>query len=250
MASSLPAYWSSEACAARATRFGRFLVIWRSRCKWSQYEIPKWADAAGFVGPAVGTVSQLERGRVSTPTMALFAALAEVNRRLVAGDFSGVVNGRLMERLKGGVPVVDRAGNPWGFHQFVSAFHVPDQVDGEIWEASGASSKPAPAVTAEELERVNNRLADGFRAIATQLKPLSRALRIAGMVAPPGEREAYEEALGGLGYEKKTLERLWDSEAGDWAPLVWLQTLEHQQSNANGGGVTQDCSGLMLHAAQ
>lgn len=225
--SSSPSYWSGEACTARAERFGRFLVAWRKRCRWSQYEIPRWSDAGDFVGPAIGTVSQLERGRIATPTMALFAGLAEVNRRLVERDFTGISTRKLLDRLEHGVPVLDADGQPWGFDQFVRAFHLPDQVSGEIWDATG-TQRPAPVITVAELARVNTTLADGFREWSAANKPLSRALRTAGMAAPPSEREAYEDALGGLGYDPKTLGRLWDAEAGDWAPLVWWRSLlEH-----------------------
>jgi hypothetical protein len=219
---SSPAYWSAEACAARAERFGRFLVGWRKRCGWSQYELPRWAEDAGFVGPAIGTVSQLERGKVTTPTMGLFASLAEVNRRLIEQDFSGVTDRRRLERIHNGVPVLDADGVPWDFQMFVSAFHLPHQVTGEIWEASG-SGTPAPVLTDDDLAEVNETLTDGFRQLARELRPLSKALQLAGKAAPPAEREAYEDALGGMGYDKATLQRLWDAEAGRWAPLTWLQ---------------------------
>lgn len=229
MPASSPAYWSSEACAARAERFGLFLVAWRKRCGWTQYEIPRWSDAAGFVGPAIGTVSQIENGRISTPTMSLFAGLAEVNRRLVDRDFAGVATRKLLDRLQQGVPVLDDRGQPWGFHEFVSAFHLPDQVSGEIWKVSG-QQQPAPPLTDKELEQVNSTLAQGFRELLQTTKPLSRALRLATMVAPPPEREAYEEALNGIGYSREALERLWDGQAGQWAPLVWWGSLQKASS--------------------
>lgn len=207
------------------------MVIWRHRNGWSQYEIPKWADAAGFVGPAIGTVSQLERGRVTTPTMSLFAGLAEANRRLAAGDFSGVTSRKLMDRLKGGIPVVDRTGHPWAFHEFVSAFHLPDQVNGELWEASAANHKVKPELTAEELERVNSTLHTGFAALVEEVRPRSRALHLAGKVAPAGDRrDEFEDALSGMGYTAETLLPLWDAAAGEWAPLVWWGQLRRAGS--------------------
>lgn len=225
---SSPSYWSSDAAIARAERFGRFLLAWRKRCGWSQYEFPRWAKAADFVGPATGSVSQLERGTVKTPTMELFAGLAELNRRLVEQDWSGITDRRLLDRVKAGVPVFDASGLPWGFHEFVSAFHLPHQVTGEIWDASGGT--PAPTLTREDLERVNHTLATGFRELSREVRPLSKALQLAGKAAPPAEREAYEDALGGLGYDHQTLQRLWDSDAAQWAPLVWWETLQQGRS--------------------
>lgn len=213
---------------------------WRHRCGWSQYELPKWGEAAGFVTPAIGTMSQLERGRVSTPTMALFAGLEEANRRLVAKDFSGVVDARLRERLRGGVPVLSRSGEPWAFHQFVAAFHLPNQVDGEIWEASGLSTEPAPELTAGELDRVNQVLAKGFRALAREIRPPSKAMEMASKLAPPAERPAYQDALIGIGYDPEVLQRLWDTEAGEWAPLVWWANLRPKQRSESGGGGDSD----------
>ena len=226
-----PLYWSADATAARAARFGRFLVLWRKRCGgWSQYEIPRWGEAAGFISPAIGTVSQLERGKVQTPTMSLFAGLAEVNRRLVERDFSGVSDRRLLGRLERGIAVLDDDGKPWGFHEFVSAFHLPHQVNGELWEASAGSGKPAPELSRPELERVNRTLADGFSNFSREVRPLSKALQLASKAAPPAEREAYEDALGGLGYDRKTLAGLWDGDAGEWAPLVWWGSLQQERA--------------------
>lgn len=229
MGSTLPSYWSADAASARAARFGRFLLAWRSRAGWTQYELPKWAKAAGFIGPAVGSVSQLENGAIKTPSMGLFASLAEVNRRLVDGDFSGVKDRRLLERLQKGVPVLDAAGRPWGFDEFVKAFHLPDQVSGEIWDSSGGRNAMAPELNAAELERVNSTLSGGFRQLVQDVKPLSRALTMAAKAAPPAEREAFEEALTGLGYSVERLAGLWDPAAGEWAPLVWWSAM-HRQS--------------------
>lgn len=228
---STPGYWSSENCQARARRFGRLLILWRQRCGWSQYEIPRWSDACGFIGPAIGTVSQLERGKVTTPTMGLFAGLAEVNRRLAAQDFNGVTSRKLLDRLQGGVPIIDADGNPWEFHQFVSAFHLPHEVSGELWDATSASSKPTPKLTDLELERVNTALVAGFREFAKSEGLRSKALGIAGKAAPPAERMAYEDALL-FGYDAEQLAKLWDADAGEWAPLLWLASMQQENSAA------------------
>jgi transcriptional regulator with XRE-family HTH domain len=229
---SSPSYWSTENCQNRARQFGRLLVAWRHRSGWSQYEIPRWAEAAGFIGPAIGTVSQLERGRVTTPTMSLFASLGEINQRLVAQDFSGVTSRKLLDRLKGGVPILDADGNAWDFHAFCNAFHLPHLVNGPIWDAITNGGKPAPELTPAELERVNTTLRDGFLLLAAEVRPLSRALQLAGRCAPAGEREAYEDALGGIGYERDQLQQLWDGEAGEWSPLIWLTAVREERQAA------------------
>ncbi len=224
MVATSPSYWSIENCQDRARRFGQLLIAWRKRCGYAQADIPKWADICGFVGPAIGTVSQLERGRVTTPTMGLFAGLAEVNRRLAEQDWSGLTKRQMIDRISAGVPILSASGRPWGFHEFVNAFHLPHLVDGELWESITAAA-PAPVLTDEELDRVNRTLQQGYRALVRGGQSPSAALQMASRLAPPGERPAYERALGVFGYEREELQPLWDGQAGEWAPLVWWQQL-------------------------
>lgn len=222
-------YWSVEQAQLRAVRFGRLMRAWRSRCGWSQYELPSWGKQAGFVAPSIGTMSQVERGIAKNPHLKLFAGLAEANRRLAEADFSGVHDRKLLNRLKSGVPVLDAAGVPWTFPEFVSAYHLPHQVTGEIWQSSGLLGAQMPELSTAELERVNQAIAEGFLEVAKRNKPITKALLMAIRVAPPAERAAYEAALGGEGYDSAALKKLWDEEAGQWLPLVWLQQLQQQQ---------------------
>jgi hypothetical protein len=106
---------------------------------------------------------------------------------------------------------------------------MPHLVDGELWTASGGSATSAPKLTAEELDRVNAALSDGFLELARTNKPITRAMLQAVRVAPPDQRERYEDALSGLGYDAKTLQPLWDEEQGEWAPLLWLGQLLRQE---------------------
>lgn len=232
MVTTTPSYWSTQNCQARAAQFGKLLIAWRNRCGYAQADIPKWADICGFVGPAIGTVSQLERGRVTTPTMGLFAGLAEVNRRLVEQDWSGLTSRRLLDRISGGVPITDATGRPWEFHDFCNAFHLPHLVSGELWDAINSAKAAPPELTDEELERVNTTLHQGYRSMVRRGVPPSTALHMASRFAPPGERPAYERALGVFGYEAEELQSLWDAEHGEWAPLIWWQQLQDQQQAA------------------
>ena len=230
MAYSTANYWSKDAGKRRAARFGHFLASWRRRCGWSQYELPRWGKLSGFVAPSNGAISGLENGETESPRMALFAGLAEANRRIAEGDFSGVTDRKLLNRLQEAVPVVDATGRPWEFQEFVSAFHMPHMVSGDIWEASGSQRAQAPELTEEELARVNHALHSGFLELARTIKPINQALLMARKAAPPDQREAYEDALSGLGYSRDALQRLWDQEAGEWAPLVWLGALQKTQA--------------------
>lgn len=228
---SLPSYWSSEAATARAERFGRFLLVWRLRCGWTQYELPAWGRACGFVCPAIGTMSQLERGTVKTPQMALFAGLAEANSRLAAEDFTGITDGRLKERIKAGVAITNAAGAAWGFDDFAHAFHLPHLVNGELWEASSNRNLPAPELTDAELERVNDQLRNGLALLRQQVG--AKALKLAVAAAPPDQRDNYGDALF-FGYDRETLELLWDPAGGEWSPLQWLSKLNEGRGPGQG----------------
>lgn len=225
-----PSYWSVENCQARAVRFGKLLIAWRNRCSYAQADVPRWADQCGFVGPAIGTVSQLERGRVTTPTMGLFAGLAEVNRRLAVQDWSGITSNKMLDRISRGVPILDATGRPWEFHDFVNAFHLPHLVSGELWDTVSSAAAAPPELSDGELERVNSTLQDGYRLLVRKGMAPSAVLNSASRLAPPGERPAYERALTVIGYEREELQRLWDGEAREWAPLVWWQQWLEQQA--------------------
>lgn len=229
MAYSTANYWSREAGRRRAVRFGKFLVAWRTRCGWTQYELPRWGKASGFVAPSNGAMSGLENGETESPRMALFAGLAEANRRIAAHEFEGVTDRKLLDRLRAAVPVLDATGRPWEFHEFVAAFHMPHMVSGELWEASGAPQTEAPSLSDEDLARVNEELHGGFLELARTIRPLNRALLLARNAAPPDQRDAYVDALSGMGYDREALQQLWDQEAGKWAPLVWLGSLRETQ---------------------
>ena len=74
-------------------------------------------------------------------------------------------------------------------------------------------------------------LIDGFHAFAKTEGLRSKALGVAGKASPPSERIEYEDTLL-FGYTAEQLSKLWDSDAGEWAPLLWLASV--QRENAAG----------------
>ena len=225
MAIHLDAYWDDARQAERSARFGRFMTVWRKRCGWSQYVLPRWGEDSGFHTPSTGAISGIENGKAKNPEMKLFAGLAEVNRRLVEQDLSGISSRDLKDRIAKGVPVLDRDGKPWQCQQFVEAFHFPHLASGEIWDASGSSSTAAPELTDAELARVNDTIHEALLRLAREVRPLTTALNLATKLAPADQQDGYRDALSGVGYTREALQQLWDQEAGEWAPLVWAKSL-------------------------
>mgnify|MGYP006278133421 CR=1 FL=1 len=230
MAISSPAYWGIAATSERAERFGRLLRVWRERSGWSQNVVFVACRALGFEGPSRATVSDLEVGRCQAPGMYLFAAYAALNQLLAGGDLKVVTDPTVRRRLRDGLVVTDAAGTPWGVEEFLAAYHFPHRATGELWEASG-SGAPAPAVTAELVDRVNRQVAEAFQELSRDIRPRHEALRQACSVAPPEHRPAYEDALLGYGFEVEQLQGLWDGQARDWLPLVWLEKWRKSRSS-------------------
>lgn len=225
MTAHLSSYWTDDLRAERAARFGRFLVAWRKRCRWSQHVLPRWGEAANFYTPASGGVSALENGKTKDPEMKLFAGLAEANRRLLEQDLSGVKDQALRDKIRNGVPALDRDGKPWQFQQFLDAMHFPHLVSGEIWDASSGASVSMPELTDEELARVNDTLHEGLLNLAREVRPITKAIDLVARMAPPDQRDAFRDAITGTGYDGESLRTLWDEDQGEWAPLVWARSL-------------------------
>jgi hypothetical protein len=68
------------------------LRIWRQRNHWTQYTGHSWARQAGFGAIAPSIVSALENGEIRKPRPETFFALGEMNRRLAAREYAGIVN--------------------------------------------------------------------------------------------------------------------------------------------------------------
>lgn len=202
-------------------QFGRMLRRWRELNNWTQYTAYKWAREAGFEVMAPSTLSVFENGKAPKPRPESFFALAEVNRRLAAKDFSGVRTRALKDLISQAQPLVDDDGRVWGPADFWSChlglLPVPS--------AYQAPSLPAqPEMDAEEAAR----LSEQWRAQLVQTAKqhgigVMEALSSAAKAAPAKQRQAFQAVLAGFeSYTPEQLEGLWDGEA--WLPQRWLET--------------------------
>jgi len=201
-------------------QFGRMLRRWRERNNWTQYTAYKWAKEAGFEVMAPSTLSVFENGKAPKPRPESFFALAEVNRRLAAKDFSGVRTRPLKDLISQAEPLVDDEGRVWGPADFWSCHLglLPVPV------AYQAPALPAqPAVDGAEAAR----LSEQWRSELVQTAKehgigVMEALSSAAKAAPSKQRQAFQAVLAGFEtYRPDQLEGLWDGEA--WLPQRWLQ---------------------------
>ena len=202
-------------------QFGRMLRRWRELNHWTQYTAYKWAKEAGFEMMAPSTLSVFENGKAPKPPPESFFALAEVNRRLAAKDFSGVRTGALKELISQAEPLLDDAGLMWGPAEFWSChlglLPVPS--------AYQTPELPAqPKLDGAEAQR----LSEQWRAQLVQIAKqngigVMDALSSAAKAAPAKQRQAFQAVLAGFeSYAPEQLKGLWDGEA--WLPQRWLQS--------------------------
>jgi transcriptional regulator with XRE-family HTH domain len=201
--------------------FGRMLRRWRELNNWTQYTAYKWAKEAGFEVMAPSTLSVFENGKAPKPRPESFFALAEVNRRLAAKDFSGVRTRVLKDQISKAQPLVDEDGRVWGPAEFWSChlglLPVPT--------AYQAPALPAPPVV-DEAEAA--RLSEQWRSELVQTAKqhglgVMEALTSAAKAAPAKQRQAFQAMLAGFEpYSAEQLQGLWDGEA--WLPQRWLET--------------------------
>jgi hypothetical protein len=170
---------------------------------------------------APSTLSVFENGKAPKPRPESFFALAEVNRRLAAKDFSGVRTRALKDLISQAQPLVDDDGRVWGPADFWSCHLglVP------VPSAYQAPSLPAqPEMDAEEAAH----LSEQWRAQLVQTAKqhgigVMEALSSAAKAAPAKQRQAFQAVLAGFeSYTPEQLEGLWDGEA--WLPQRWLET--------------------------
>ena len=200
--------------------FGRMLRRWRELNNWTQYTAYKWAKEAGFEVMAPSTLSVFENGKAPKPRPESFFALAEVNRRLAARDFSGVRTRALKDLINQAQPLVDDEQRVWGPAEFWSChlglLPVPS--------AYKAPAVPAqPEVDAAEAAKLSEQWRGQLVQTAKQHGiGVMEALSSAAKVAPAKQRQAFQAMLAGFEpYSAEQLQGMWDGEA--WLPQRWLE---------------------------
>jgi transcriptional regulator with XRE-family HTH domain len=201
-------------------QFGRMLRRWRELNNWTQYTAYKWAQEAGFEVMAPSTLSVFENGKAPKPRPESFFALAEVNRRLAAKDFSGVRTRALKDLISQAQPLVDNEGRLWGPAEFWSC-HLGLLAVPTAYQAPVLPTQP-------ELDGAEAaRLSEEWRGQLVQIAKqngmgVMDALGSAAKAAPAKQRQAFQAVLAGFEtYAPEQLAGLWDGEA--WLPQRWLQ---------------------------
>jgi transcriptional regulator with XRE-family HTH domain len=210
-------------------QFGRMLRRWRELNNWTQYTAYKWARESGFEVMAPSTLSVFENGKAPKPRPESFFALAEINRRLAAKDFSGLRTRTLKDLVSQAQPLVDDDGRLWGPADFWSC-HLG------LLPVPTAYQTPALPEQPELDGSEANRLSEQWRSQLVQVAKQHRigvmeALSSAAKVAPAKQRQAFQAVLAGFEtYSPEQLQGLWDGEA--WLPQRWLEAWSSQIGSA------------------
>lgn len=195
---------------AHAVQFGHDLRRWRRRCGWAQDTSMAWGRAARTPHVFSSTWSHLERGLMSTPGPKVFLSLADQNRRIAAGDFSGVTDGALLDRLSGATAVTHEDGGPWDAADFYACY-------------IGLLAWPHPAVdppliTPDDATSWSQQLRAQFRATADELalSPVEATVQV--LERGPERREEREQLqrvlLGFDDFTASELLDLWREDGG------------------------------------
>ncbi|MFZ9326516.1 MAG: hypothetical protein ACO24H_03515 [Polynucleobacter sp.] len=103
-------------------RFGRFMIQWRMKMRWTQYTPGHYASAIGFEVMSYGNLSPVENGKSGELRYKAFYQLARLNYSLYCKEYQG--NQRAAQYLEGVTPVsfVNEKGEPWGPMEFAALF--------------------------------------------------------------------------------------------------------------------------------
>jgi transcriptional regulator with XRE-family HTH domain len=212
--------WDLKACALQ---FGRDLRRWRRRCGWAQDTSMVWGKAAQIPHVFSSTWSQLERGLMSTPGPKVFLSLADQNRRIAAGDFAGVTDRNLMNRLRGAMPVAHEDGEPWDAADYYACY-----IGLLAWPHPAVEP---PTITPDDASRWSHELRALFRSTADELKlsPVEATVQV--LERGPEDRQEREQLqrvlLGFDDFSAAELLDLWreDGDTGSFDVLDrWRQS--------------------------
>jgi len=221
-----------------ALEFGRMLRRWRVVNGWTQYTARNWATEAGHSTSSHSGLSELERGLTKHPRAPLFVSLAEMNERIHQADFRGVTTRDLLDQLKGSRSIDREDGTPWNPADFWSC-HV-GLIAPPAWLAL-PQANPAPELSEQQAAELCEAWAKQAREHVRLVDAASADLIRARASAPAAARAKWLNVLLGLDvYTPKELEKLWDAEKSELAPVTWLNswaaTLTAPEGEGGGGG--------------
>lgn len=187
---------------ATRQRFGRTLTAWCNRNGWIHSTLHEWGEQAGFPAVRDSSFNKLQNAKTEQPQPLTFIQLAIANARVADGDYSGVTDRRLKDRLKDSKPICDEHGTPWRATEFFS--HFIGELDAPDW------LQPAKPLSAEEAQTLSRAHQETFAAIV-KAKGLSPAVAW----------KQLEQHCQGLSVSQRDLLRNVLSGWHTWTPSEW-----------------------------
>jgi len=128
---------------AARQQFGRTLSAWAHRNGWIHSTLHDWGEQAGFPAVRDSSFNRLQNAKTEQPTPLTFIQLALANARVVAGDYSGITDRALKDRLKDSEPIIGPDGTPWGAMQFFG--HFVGELEAPEWATAPQPLSPQEA---------------------------------------------------------------------------------------------------------
>lgn len=183
-------------------RFGRTLTAWCNRNGWIHSTLHEWGEQAGFPAVRDSSFNKLQNAKTEQPQPLTFIQLALANARVAQGDYSGVSDRRLKDRLKDSEPICDAHGVPWRATEFFSHFI------GEL-EAPDWLQQPEPLSEADA------------QALTQQHRQRFEAITQAHQLTPPAAWKQLEQHCQSLNAAQRDLLRNVLSGWHEWTPSEW-----------------------------
>ena len=183
-------------------RFGRTLNAWVVRNGWTHSTFHEWGEQAGFPAVRDSSFNRLQNAKTEQPSPLTFIQLAIANARIAAGDYKGISDRQLKDRLKDTEPICDASGKPWGAMEFFGHFV------GEL-DAPESLQLPEP-ISAAEAAKLSEGHQERFEAIA----------KAKGLKPPQAWRQLEQHCAGMSGAQKDVLRNVlsgWHV----WDPAEW-----------------------------
>jgi len=178
---------------AARQRFGRTLTAWCNRNGWIHSTLHEWGEQAGFPAVRDSSFNKLQNAKTEQPQPLTFIQLALANARVAAGDYSGVIDRRLKDRLADSQPICDESGKPWGATEFFSHFVGEREAPEWLQLPKQLSEEEAQRLSREQQQRFEGIAKSKMQSPAVAWKQLEQ--HCPGLSA--GQRDLLRNVLSG-----------------------------------------------------
>lgn len=127
-----------------AINFGKTLIAWRKRNRWTQYTIEEYAQSVGFDFPGPGHLSAIENGRSPHLRPETFLSFADLNNRLYmqsSADLAKIQDPNTRRIIEISIPIETFACGIWEARHFFAHFVGELEAPPDLW-----IEPPAPPV--------------------------------------------------------------------------------------------------------